>query len=175
MPKLPLNTLLQPKVRYLGDNENLLSLEVLKNIYQLVAENLKKARARLGNTEFPQPSKLRPGDSVMIKDHTAKAFADTYKGNYRIVSIKCNQVEVMPATGGKTFNLHVTDVKYMLPADTIIAQLPDYSKFGRKTKLRLNPDNIPDLYWELATLANTSFAITSTYSTAQTTSITNTN
>ena len=45
--KLPLNTLLQPKIRYLGDNENLLSLEALKNIYQLVAENLKKAKAKL--------------------------------------------------------------------------------------------------------------------------------
>ena len=81
-PKLPLNTLLQPKIRYLGDNENLLSLEALKNIYQLVAENLKKARVKLGSEEFPQPSKLKPGDSVLIKDHTAKAFANTYKGNY---------------------------------------------------------------------------------------------
>ena len=70
-PKLPLNTLLQPKIRYLGDNENLLSLEALKNIYQLVAENLKRARAKLGSEEFPQPSKLKPGDSVLIKDHTA--------------------------------------------------------------------------------------------------------
>ena len=80
--KLPLNTLLQPKIRYLGDNENLLSLEALKNIYQLVAENLKKVRVKLGSEEFPQPSKLKPGDSVLIKDHTAKAFANTYKGNY---------------------------------------------------------------------------------------------
>ena len=37
-PKLPLNTLLQPKIRYLRDNENLLSLKALKNICQLVAE-----------------------------------------------------------------------------------------------------------------------------------------
>ena len=95
-PKLPLNTLLQPKIRYLGDNKNLLSFEALKNIYQLVAENLKRARAKLGSEEFPQPFKLKPGDSILIKDHTAKAFANTYKGNYRVVSIKGNQVELMP-------------------------------------------------------------------------------
>ena len=35
-PLLPLNKLLQPKVRYLGNDENILSLEALKNIYQLV-------------------------------------------------------------------------------------------------------------------------------------------
>ena len=31
-PLLPLNKLLQPKVRYLGNDENILSLEALKNI-----------------------------------------------------------------------------------------------------------------------------------------------
>ena len=43
----------------------------------------------------------------------------------------------------------------MLPADNIIASLPDYSTFGRKTTLRLNPDKIPDLNWNIATQLNT--------------------
>ena len=42
---LPLNTLFKPTIRYLGNDDNLLSLEALKNIYQLVAENLKKSQA----------------------------------------------------------------------------------------------------------------------------------
>ena len=60
---------------------------------------------------------------------------------------------------------HIQDVKYILPTDTIIAKLPNYNNFGRKTKLRMNPDNIPDLHWELATLANTINVTTSSYST----------
>ena len=43
----------------------------------------------------------------------------------------------------------------MLLADNIIASLPDYSTFGRKTTLRLNPDKIPDLNWNIATQLNT--------------------
>ena len=43
----------------------------------------------------------------------------------------------------------------MLPADNIIASLPDYSDFGRKTTLRLNPDKILDLNWNIATQLNT--------------------
>ena len=74
-------------------------------------------------------------------------------------------MEVIPATGGKPHFVHIQDVKYVLPADSIIAKLPNYDNFGRKTKLRLNPDNIPDLHWELATLANTIAATTSSYST----------
>ena len=45
---------------------------------------------------------------------------------------------------------HIKHVKYVLPADRYIKQIPDYSAFGRKTTLRINPDKIPDLHWNLA-------------------------
>ena len=49
---LPLNTLFKPSVRYLGNDENLLSLEALKNIYQLVAEKLEESQAKIF-TSYP--------------------------------------------------------------------------------------------------------------------------
>ena len=39
--------------------------------------------------------------------------------------------------------------------DQAISQLPDYNKLWRLTKLRLNPKNIPDLDWKLASELNT--------------------
>ena len=50
---------------------------------------------------------------------------------------------------------HIKHVKYILPADRYINQLPDYSMFGRKTTLRINPDHIPDLHWKLANTYHT--------------------
>ena len=44
---------------------------------------------------------------------------------------------------------HIKCVKYVLPADRYIHQLPNYAKFGRKVMLRINPDQIPDLHWKL--------------------------
>ena len=44
---------------------------------------------------------------------------------------------------------HIKHVKYILPTDKYIDQLPDYSIFGRKTALRINPDQKPDLHWKL--------------------------
>ena len=70
----------------------------------------------------------------MIKNHTAGPFEPVYKGNYCVVVIKGNQVEVVPAEGDKSQMVHITDAKYILPADNIIAKLPDYNKFGHKTK-----------------------------------------
>ena len=92
-------------------------------------------------------SKLKEGDLVLVKDHKAKAFPPRFKGNYRVVSQKGNQVEIQPAEGGETIKFHVTDVKKITSMDQAINQLPDYNKLGRLTKLRLNPKNIPDLDW----------------------------
>ena len=127
--RIPLNTMLQPQIRYLGNNKNILSIQALKNMYQLVAENLQKARKRMAPANFQQTNTLKTEDSVMIKDHTAGPFEPVYKGNYCVVTIKGNQVEIVPAEGGKSLMVHITDVKYILPADTIIAILPDYNKF----------------------------------------------
>ena len=46
---LPLNKLIQPQIRYLGNDENILSMQALKNIYEVVTQNLKLAHAKLGD------------------------------------------------------------------------------------------------------------------------------
>ena len=124
--------LLQPQVRYLGNDENILSMQALKNIYEMVAQNLKLARAKITDNINPIPTKLKEGDLVLIKDHTAKAFQPRYVGNYRIVSFKGNQVEVRKTEGGNTTWVHLTDVKYILPVDNVINKLPDYQNFWQK-------------------------------------------
>ena len=99
--------------------------------------------------------KLKEGDLVIVKDHMAKAFQPRFKGNYGVVSQKGNQVEIQPAEGGETVKFHETDVKKITLVEQAISQLPDYNKLGRLTKLRLNPKNIPDLDWQLASELNT--------------------
>ena len=130
-------------------------MQALKNIYEVVAQILKIAHAKIMDNVNPVPTKLREGNLVLIKDHTAKAFQPHYVGNYRIVSFKGNQVEVHKTKGGNTTWVHLMDVKYILPVDNVITKLPDYQSFGRKTKLRLNLDRIPNLHWNLSTTLNT--------------------
>ena len=77
----------------------------------MVTQNLKLAHAKITDNINPIPTKLKEGDLVLIKDHTAKAFQPRYVGNYRIVSFKGNQVEVHKTEGGSTTWVHLTDVK----------------------------------------------------------------
>ena len=80
-PLLLLAKLLRPKLRYLGNKESILSLESLQNIYQLVVSNLKIAREKR-QPNLIVDSKLKEGDLVLIKNHTAKAFQPRFKGNF---------------------------------------------------------------------------------------------
>ena len=86
----------------------------------------------------------------MVQNHTKGPFDPKYIGDYHVVSIKGNQIEVRPSIGGPTEMKHMKHVKYVLPADQYIKHVPDYSTFGRKATLRMNSKQIPDLHWQLA-------------------------
>ena len=154
-PVLPLNTLLEPKIRYMGNDINILSLEAMKNLYEIAATNLKLAQEKGDPQEQPLSTKLQPGDMVLIQNHVKGPFDPKYIGDYRVVSLKGNQVEIQPAVGGPTEMKHIKHVKHILPANRYVDQLPDYSGFGRKTTLRMNPNQILDLHWKLANTYHT--------------------
>ena len=153
---LPLNKLLSPQFRYLGNDLNMLSLEALKNMFHLAAENLYKARSH-HDSSVPKhlPHHFAVGDTVLVKNHTATAFDDKYIGVFRIVSFKGNQIELIPSTGGKSKMEHISNIKYIMPAERYISQIPDYETFHRQTKLRLNLHNIPNLSWKWAEMVHT--------------------
>ena len=92
---------------------------------------------------------------VLIQNHVKGPFDPKYIGDYRVVSLKGNQVEIQPTVGGPRQMKHIKHVKYILPTDKYIDQLPDYSGFGRKATLRMNPDQIPDLHWKLVNTYHT--------------------
>ena len=154
-PVLPLNTLLEPKIRYMGNDIKIISLEMMKNLYEIVATNLKLAQEKGDPQEQPPPTKLQPGDAVLIQNHNKGPFDPQFTGDFRVVSLKGNQVEIQPAVGGPTEMKQIKHVKYVLPTDKYINKLPDYSGFARKMMLRINPDQILDLHWNLTNTYHT--------------------
>ena len=132
-PILPLNTLLEPKIQYMGNDVNIISLEAMKSIFQLVATNLKNAREHRDSEQFPNVTKLQEGDTVMIINHTPKPFEPKYIGDYQIVKIIGHKVQLQLVQGGPLKEEHLDHIKYVLPAERYISALPDYEQFGRKT------------------------------------------
>ena len=154
-PRIPLTEILGPHIRYLGMDETILSLESLRKMYLIVAENLRKARMRDKN-----PKKwihtIQPNDLVMVKKHLRKTFEPKYGGTFRVLSVKGNQAQItLVGLKHDPHMVYVSHLKQVFPADIVIDKIPDYSTFGRKTKLAIHPDQIPDLGWHHAMTLNT--------------------
>ena len=69
------------------------SLEALKNIYLVVTENLRRARGT-GRQQGPIKGPITPNQLVTLKVHLCKTLTPKYKGNYCVVAVKGNQVEL---------------------------------------------------------------------------------
>ena len=155
-PRLPLTEMLQHKLRYLGTDETVLSLQALRNMYLIVVENLCKVRERNKNVGTQKPTPVQPNQLVTLKVHVRKTLDPKYEGTYRVIQVKGNQVEIARSgTVTPTRWAHITHLKPLLCADEIIDDLPTEDAFARKTKLALHPDKIPDLLWQRTTQLNT--------------------
>ena len=90
-----LNMMLHAARRYFYDDNGLPNLEALKNMYQVVTQQLLNSRERYikkyHNQQHSEPQ-LQAGDFILIKNHTAKSFKPKYKGNYRIVKTHGNNM-----------------------------------------------------------------------------------
>ena len=126
----------------------ILSLEALKNMYLIVTENLRRARDS-GKPEGPIKGPIAPNQLVALKVHMRKALSPRYEGNYRVISVKGNQVELAKeGTVQPTKWYHVSHVKPLMKAAEVEKLLPAYNTFGRKTKLAIHPDNVPNIKTE---------------------------
>ena len=154
-PRIPLNDLLRPRIRYLGTDEMILSLQAMCNIYKMVTHNLKTAHKRLEKEATKFPTRVKTEDLIMLNGHDKKTSEPVYEGYYRVLKTRGNQVDVQSVPGEQVKMVHIKDIKVVLPVDRVMNEIPYYTKFVRKSKLDLDPMKIPDLNWVLSTRIHT--------------------
>ena len=144
-----LNMMLHAARRYFHDDNGLPNLEALKNIYQVVAQQLLNSRERYikkHHNQQPSVPQLQAGDLILIKNHTAKSFEPKYKGNYRVVKIHGNNMEIWDFRGNISM-VHVTDVKRTTLMEQVADDYEQLGKQGRFSKKCIPRGYIPDLDW----------------------------
>ena len=123
--------------RYLCDNAGLPDLEALKNMYQIVAQQLYNSRQHYIKdnkyNKVPDHGKL-VGDLVLIKDHTAKSFEPKYKEDYRVVQIYGTNALQVSDKRGKLHKVHITDVKHINMTEKSQPNLSRYTTKVEKSK-----------------------------------------
>ena len=144
-----LNMMLHSARRYFHDGNGLPNLEALKNIYQVVAQQLLNSRERYvkkHHNRQPSVSPILAGDLILIKDHTAKSFQPQYKGNYRVVQVHGNNVDIRDYRGNISM-VHVTDVKKITLTEQVADEYKQLGKEGRFSKKGIPQGYIPDFNW----------------------------
>ena len=149
-PVNKLSSILNAPRRYLCDDSGLPDLEALKNMYQMVAQQLYNSRQRYikENKYNKVPDYgILVGDLVLMKDHMAKLFEPKYKEDYRVVQIYGTNALQVSDKRGKLHNVHITDVKRINMTEKVTTQLEQVYSTGRKAKNLIPQGLIPDLGW----------------------------
>ena len=149
-PVNKLSSILNTPRRYLCDDSGLPDLEALKNMYQMVAQQLYNSRQRYIKdnkyNKVPDPGIL-VGDLVLVKDHTAKLFEPKYKEDYCVVQIYGTNTLQVSDKRGKLHNVHITDVRRINMTKKVATQLEQTYNKGRTAKNLIPQGLIPDLGW----------------------------
>ena len=136
-PVNKLSAILNAPRRYLGDITGFPDLEALKNMYQMVAQQLMNSRECYvkSNKYSKIPNHgILVGDLVLIKDHTAKSFGPKYKEDFWVVQIYGMNALQVSDKRGKLHNVHIMDVRKINMTEKVATQLKEVYDKGRTAK-----------------------------------------
>ena len=146
--------LAEESTKYVGDNEGILNLKLMQQLYHIVAYNLAKSRTardgnRISKRKNFKPKHLKRNGLVLVRDHTSKAFEPKAIDHHIIDFCGKNQVLVKDNYGNKK-KVHVKDVK---PIEMDIATAEFFRKereqcTTRDAKHVMPIKLIPDLEWK---------------------------
>ena len=149
-PVNKLSSILNAPRRYLCDDAGLPDLEALKNMHQMVAQQLYNSRqCYIKDKKYNKVPDhgILVGDLVLVKDHTAKSCEPKYKEDYHVVQIYETNALQVSNKRGKLHNVHITDVKHINMTEKVTNQLEQIYNNGRKAKNLIPQGPIPDLGW----------------------------
>ena len=121
-PVNKLNQMLHEVRGYFHDDNETPDIEALKNIYQVVAQQLLNSREcymKNYHNQKPVESPVKLGDLILMVNHTVKAFEPKYKkGTYRVVKVHGSQVDIWDFRGNISM-VHITDMKKTTLTDEV--------------------------------------------------------
>ena len=147
-PVNKLSQMLNEARRYFHDENGIPDLEALKNIYQVVAQQLLNSREcymKKHHNQKPVESPVKLGDLILTVNHRAKAFeSKCKKGTYRVVKVHGNQVDIWDFRGNIS-TVHITDMKKTTLTDKVADDYLHLCNEGRFAKKCVPRGYIPEL------------------------------
>ena len=115
--------------KYLGNEEGLLNIELMRKLYHIIAFNLAKSRAPQDGNKYtkehyhPRPKVLEPGKNVLVRDHDSKVFKPKYL-DYCVVKMAGENQEIVKDNHGHETKVHRRDLK-VIDSDAKVVEMYD--------------------------------------------------
>ena len=135
-----LHNMLQPALRYLGNEKGLTQLDAVKVALTAACSRLKAVRDKPAKKHQLENHDFKIGDLVLLKNHKKEnPFSSKFLPNFRVVKLRTDRQLELSDTTGKTRRANITDVVKMLPGEIESTMVPDISLFGRVHKYVNDP------------------------------------
>ena len=158
-PVTPFAKLLELAPRYWGDRGGHLKIDLLKRLYLVTAENIKRAKERRDPAGQPEArTTFKVNDQVLVQDVTSGAFVPRYTPHNRVVAVYGpNRIVVRDEKGNESVRRasHLKHCDAKTKFSSMVPENKEYDEFGRSTKLLLHPKDIPELHFPEESNANT--------------------
>ena len=159
-PITPFAKLLEPTPRYWGHRGGHLKLDLLKKLYLVTAENIKRARNQRDPADQAETKAVfKVNDQVLVRDVTSGAFAPRYTPHNRVVAVHGpNRIVISDEKGNESVRRasHLKHCDAKAKFASMVPENNEYEEFGRSTKLLLHPKDIPELHFPVENNANSS-------------------
>ena len=150
-PITPFAKLLEPTPRYWGDRGGHLKLDLLKKLYLVTAENVKRAKDRRDPADQTEVKTMfKVNDQVLVRDVTSGAFAPRYTPHNRVVAVHGpNRIVIVDEKGNESVRRasHLKHCDAKTKFASMVPENNEYEEFGRSSKLLLHPKDIPELHF----------------------------
>jgi len=143
-----LNSIIAPRVRSMTSNTGLQNLEKLRDVWQVTAQLLRKARKEDERWQEDLKLPVEVGHMVLRKNHTPKTQWDPkYSGPYRVITLTATKAELEDVNNPHKERqiVHLSDLKRVDPAAYMTDNLPSYQDFGRAVTKSVDPQIYLDI------------------------------
>ena len=149
-PPMPITKLLQPHLRYVGDDQGRLQLDKFYQAIGSARYNLVEARSKQGFYKSRKVTRNNPtyhiGDRVMVRNHNKSSLDDKWLTGYRIIDISPNGrgftlQEQNYKSNSRNRRANITDIAPDPYSNTWLNVQP---AFGRPAKYINHPTNVID-------------------------------
>ena len=132
---LGIETMFQPKCRYLGEKNTFIDLEQLHAFHMRVATQLHEARKKIDKWYSGKDTLPKVGDAVLFHNHSKTGFSPNFLPGYQIVKILNDSNYVIKhMTTGCTSQVHIKDLIVSPMIRQGLNHIPLAESFGRYGK-----------------------------------------